>query len=366
MPSAVLEAMKHHLELEAMDGGYEAADNAKENIASFYPTVAALIGTEPRNIAYASSATNAYARALSCISFQSGDTVLISGEDYISNQFAFLALSKRYNISVIRLPMLPNGGVDPELFREMAIRHRPRLVSLTHVPTNSGLIQPAEEIGKICRELNILYILDACQSIGQLPIDVKQIGCDFLSATFRKYLRGPRGAGFLYVADRILDAGLFPLFIDMRGAHWAGENEFTPREDAKRFEDWEMPYALVLGAQAAAEYAAKVGIPNISKRNAALTEALHQSLNDMGLETYDPPGKRCALVTTHLPGLDPDMMMRDLRKNGINTSVSYRHFALPDMNRKNLDWVLRISPHYYNTEEEIGELTHALSALMKK
>lgn len=365
MPSVVTEAMAGHIALEAQEGGYEAADIGKEKIAAFYPAVAKLIGANARNIAYASSATNAYARALSSIPFQPGDTVMVSGEDYISNQLAFLAMSKRLNISLIRIPIEPDGGVDPSVFREMAIRHRPRLVSLTHVPTNSGLIQPAVEIGQICRELGIHFILDACQSAGQLPLDVNEIGCDFLSATFRKYLRGPRGAGFLYVSDRILNSDFIPLFIDMRGAQWTSEDEFIPRGDATRFEDWEMPYALVMGARAAAAYACETGIEKIATRNTSLTERLHSALHDIGLKTYDPVGRRCALVTTHIPGQDPDFLMRQLRSQGINTSVSYRNFALPDMNRKGLPWVLRISPHYYNTTDEIEQLIAVLRTMVK-
>ncbi|MFM7195133.1 MAG: aminotransferase class V-fold PLP-dependent enzyme, partial [Bacteroidota bacterium] len=271
MPEPVIRAMKDHLELELMQGGYEAADQMAQEIKGFHQAVAKLIGTKAENIAFTSSATNSYARALSCIPFKNGDAVLIANEDYVSNQLAFLSLQERFGIRLLRAPSAPEGGVDVEALEKLAREHRPVLVSITHVPTNTGLVQPVEAVGRVCRALDIPFLVDACQSVGQLPVDVEAFHCDFLSATFRKFLRGPRGAGFLYVSDRILQKGWYPLFIDLRGANWTDPDQFQVRESAIRFEDWELPYALVLGSKVATEYALAVGIKEIAERTGKLT-----------------------------------------------------------------------------------------------
>ncbi|MFI7111675.1 aminotransferase class V-fold PLP-dependent enzyme [Nonomuraea sp. NPDC050227] len=218
LPAPVLAAMVDHLRLEAHLGGYEAAAARAAQVADFYAETAALINCAPRNVAFAGSATHAFSTALSAIPFAAGDVVLTTRNDFISNQIAFLSLARRFGIRVVHAPDLPEGGVDVAAMAALMRRHRPRLVAATHIPTNSGLVQPVAEIGRHCRELDLLYLVDACQSVGQYPVDVEEIGCDLLTATCRKFLRGPRGSGFLYVADRVLDAGYEPLFIDMHGA----------------------------------------------------------------------------------------------------------------------------------------------------
>ena len=220
MPRPVLDAMTEHLELEAEIGGYEAADARQDRVHDFYAATAELLGCSAHNVAFAPSATDAYARALSSIPFASGDVILTTQDDYISNQIAFLSLRKRFGVEVVHAPNRPEGGVDVHAMAKSMEERRPRLVAVTHVPTNSGLVQPVAEIGRHCRRLDLPYLVDACQSVGQYRVDAGEIGCDFLSATCRKFLRGPRGSGFLFVSDRALGAGDEPLFIDMRGGHW--------------------------------------------------------------------------------------------------------------------------------------------------
>src|SRR5690606_5251362 len=267
MPRPVLDAVRAHLELEARIGGYEAADAARAEIAAAYGSVARLVGAAPRNIAMVENAPVAFFQALAAFDFAPGDVILTTRNDYISNQLAYLSLHHRAGVRVVRAEDLPEGGVDPESVRALIRRERPRLVSLTWVPTNSGLVQPAAEVGAVCEEEGVPYIVDACQAVGQLPIDVNELRCDFLSATARKFLRGPRGAGFLYVSDRALDRGAHPLFVDMRGAAWIEADEFRLAPDARRFENWEFAYALVLGQGAAARYALEeVGVARGGER----------------------------------------------------------------------------------------------------
>jgi len=324
-----------------------------------------LIGAKSENIAFTSSATNSFARALSCIPFKAGDKLLIANEDYISNQLAFLSIQERLGVQLLRAPSLPEGGVDVEAFKKMAIQFKPVLASITHVPTNSGLIQPIEEIGAICKNLEIPFLLDACQSIGQIELDVEKIGCDFLSGTFRKFLRGPRGAGFLYIHDRILKRNWFPLFVDMKGADWSEVNEFKLKPNASRFEDWELPYALVCGSSAASAYARSIGISKIAKRNNDLMFYLKKQVTAKGWQPLDRGTKTASIMTIHFPGSDPKKLHTNLKEEHINTSISYGNYAIIDFKSKNVDWAIRISPHYYNTEQEIDILVNSLERLTK-
>lgn len=365
MPLPVLEAIREHLELEARIGGYEAADARHEAVRDAYDAVARLLGASPHNIAFMENATAAYAQALSAFRFEPGDLILTTVNDYVSNQIMVLSLADRFGMEIVRAPDAPEGGVDVQAMVELIHRRRPKLVAVTHVPTNSGLVQPVAPIGEECRKREIPFLLDACQSVGQLPIDVQALACDFLAATARKFLRGPRGSGFLYVSDDALARGAEPLFIDMRGADWIEADLYQPAPDARRFESWEFAYALLLGTGAAARYAVEVGIDALAARTRALAARLREGLAALpGARVLDRGSELCGIVTAHLAGWDPGALVRELRGHGINTSATYRHYAVLDFNAKGVGGALRASPHYYNTEDEVDALVSALGELV--
>ena len=243
---------------------------------------------------------------------------------------------------------------------------RPRLVAVTHVPTNSGLVQPMEAIGKICQRHDVLYLVDACQSVGQLPVDVNQIQCDFLTATCRKFLRGPRGVGFLYVSDKVLSAGYAPLFIDLHGASWESADQFRPVPTALRFENWEFPYALVLGAAEAHRYALNVGLDNIRERNAELCGYLRSGLTNLpGVRLLDEGEQLSSIVTLFSERKPGEQLKAELSAHRINTSVSGHGAAILDYDRKGMTTsALRISPHYFNTTLEINTLVETLDRIL--
>ncbi len=361
MPAPVLRAMTDHLQLEASIGGYEAAAARQPEIAGFYQAFARLLNARPHQVAFAGSATDAYNKALSAIPFQAGDTILTTTDDYVSNQIAFLQLQRRFGVRLVRAADLPGGGVDVNSIAELIRRNQPRLVAITHIPTSSGLVQPVAEIGRLCRENDTLYLVDACQSAGQLPLDVEAVGCDFLSATCRKFLRGPRGAGFLYTSERVLEAGLEPLFLDLHSARWSGTDAYDAASTARRFELWERPYALLLGSKAAAEYALKVGLPVIWQRARQLAARLREQLAGIpGLRVLDQGPELGAIVTFHIPGQQAEALKKDLDQQGFNTSLTFHDSARFDFDRKGVDWALRASPHYYNTEEEVDGFVEAV------
>ena len=358
VPQPVLSAMIDHLHREANFGGYESADDAGAAVNHSYASVARLIGAEPKNIAVVENATVAFFQALSAFDFREGDIIVTTRNDYISNQLAYLSLAKRHRVVIERAADLPSGGVDPQSVRELLRNPRVRLLAVTWIPTNSGLIQPVEAIGEIAEQAGVPYLVDACQTVGQIPIDVARLRCDFLSATARKFLRGPRGIGFLYIADRALERGDAPLYIDMRGASWATADTFELAPDARRFENWEFSYALLLGLGAAAQYAIDAGIERCSERSLMLADKVRDKLSQLA-RVLDRGEKRAAIVTADF-GRSAAEIVEKLHKRHINTSATFRQWAIIDMDDKHVRSALRVSPHYYNTEEELDALIDAL------
>src|SRR5262245_40491925 len=232
-----LDATLHHLKLEADIGGYEAAAKAHDELEGFYPSVARLVGAAPDEIAFIENATRAWDLAFYSLEFKPGDRILTCVSEYSSNYISYLQVARKTGAEIVVVPDDEHGQIDLGALERM-IDRRARLVSISHVPTQGGLVQPAEAVGKIAKDAGALYLLDACQSVDQLPVDVGRIGCDFLSVTGRKYVRGPRGTGFLY-ARRATTAHIEPILLDNHAAKWSDDNAYTLRDDARRFQDWE-------------------------------------------------------------------------------------------------------------------------------
>ncbi len=362
MPLPVIRAITDHIKLESEIGGYEAQDERRDAITSAYQSVASLIGTKADNIAFTENATASFAQALSAITFERNDVILTTRSDYASNQIQFLSLKNRLGVQVVRAPDDSEGGVDVGGMVNLIDQHRPRLVCVTHVPTNSGLAQDVNSIGKACSDAGVIYMVDACQSVGQMPVSVEDMQCDFLSATARKFLRGPRGSGFLFVSDRILEQQYEPLFIDMRGAKWTDENSYLAASTAKRFENWEFAWAQVLGTGAAAEYASSVGLQKIQQRVQCLVRRVRDGLAEIDrLQVLGGEGDLSGIVTATVDGQNPFEIVTALRSQGINVSAQGREYAVIDYDQKNVSGALRISPHYYNTEDEIDLLIEAIT-----
>lgn len=366
MPTPVVDAIQDHLKREIALGGYEAEAAASSEIRQTYESLGALINTGARNIAVVENATVAIAQALSAFDFTSGDVILTTRCDYVSNQLMYLSLMKRCGVRIVRADDLADGGVDPDSVRELISQYRPKIVVLTWVPTNSGLVQAAADVGTVCAEAEVPYVIDACQAVGQLPIDVGALQCDFLGATARKFLRGPRGIGFLYVSDRALDAGRAPLYIDMQGARWRQANEYELADDARRFENWEFAYALVLGMGEAVRYAQRIGMDVITARVRELATALRTKLRELDhVRVLDRGREQCGIVTAEIAGHDARDVVQRLREEAINVSATLREYAVLDMDDKGAESAVRISPHYYNTATELNIVVNALTEFTK-
>ncbi|HUR94030.1 MAG TPA: aminotransferase class V-fold PLP-dependent enzyme [Gemmatimonadales bacterium] len=365
-PNVVRQAIDAHLDLESELGGYEAKDARAAELDAVSEDLGRLLGGRGRNIALSQNSTTAFAAALGAFDFASGDVILTSRADYASNQIMYLSLARRLGVEIVRAPDLPEGGVDPDAVRTLVARQRPTLVALTWVPTNSGLVQAIGAVGEVCRAADVPYLVDACQAVGQMPIDAPALGCDYLAGTARKFLRGPRGIGFLYVSDRALEAGTYPLLVDMHGATWTDPDRFEIAPDARRFESWEIAHALVFGLGAAVRYAMEVGLETARDRSRALAEYARAQLAELpGVRVLDRGAERCAIVTVEPGGRPGAEIKLALRARGINTSSPARDDAVIDMDEKGAHSAIRIAPHYYNTSAEIDRAVAELAMLLR-
>jgi len=362
-PSQVTEAVIAHLRREAELVGYEAADAAAEQVEATYTAVARLIGCDRDEIAVVENATRAWDMAFYSLSFEPGDRILTAHAEYASNVIAFLQVAGRTGAVVEVVDDDEHGQICvADLRRRLDDRTAGavKLVAMTHVPTQGGLVNPAEEVGAAAREAGVPFLLDACQSIGQMPIDVDRIGCDLLSATGRKFLRGPRGTGFLYVRRSILDR-LEPPFLDLHAATWTAPERYEMRPDARRFETWETNYAGKIGLGVAVDYALSWGLDAIEERVTTLADSLRARLQAVaGVQVHDQGRRHCGIVTFTVDGVPARDVQRHLAERGVNTSVSGAGSARLDLPRRGLDALVRASVHYYNTDDELDRLVEAL------
>lgn len=364
-PRPVLDAVRAHLDLEAMIGGYEAAAAARAAHDECYRAVAALVRAAPRNIAVTSSATAAYAQALLAFDFAPGDAIVTTVADYLSNRIMFEAIARRRGVRIVEAPDLPEGGVDPDAVAALIRAERPALVALTWVPTFGGLVQRAEDVGIACAEAGVPYLVDGCQAVGQLEVDALALRCDFLAATARKFLRGPRGIGFLYVSDAALQAGRHPLLVDMRGAHWTDVGAYATYEGARRFEQWEQPLALVLGLGAAARYAVGEGVGRTSLRAHGLAAEVRRRLSAIpGIRCTDRGERLSAIAAFECGDRDASDLVPALRALGVNVSSQSRDENGVPLGRLGARSILRVSPHYYNDDGDLDALEAGLRDLV--
>ncbi len=352
MPQPVLDAIIQHLQLEAQIGGYEAFDKANDAIEHAYDAAATLIGCSRDEIAMLENATRAWDMAFYSLPFQAGDRILTSMTEYASNYIAFLQIARKTGVTIEAIPNDEHGQVSVEALRQMIDEHV-KLIAVTHVPTSGGLVNPIAAIGKVARAADILYLVDACQSVGQMPMDVNTIGCDMLSTTGRKYLRGPRGTGFLYVRRTVLER-LEPPFLDMHAATWVARDRYEMRADARRFENWEANYAGKIGLGVAIDYAMEWGLDTIWRRVKSLAYQLRTQLSPLpGVIVRDRGILQCGIVTFTIEGLEPEEIKKKLAAQNINVSVSVVESTRLDMEARGLISMVRASVHYFNSEEEI-------------
>lgn len=362
-PDEVVETVIAYLKEEAAVGGYEAEYKYREQLENTYASIARLINAEKDEIALVENASTAWTLAFKGLSFQKGDVVITGEMEYVTNLLGLLEYQKTHGIEVRMVPNDEQGNFSMASL-EAAIDPRVKLIAMTHIASTAGSILPVAGIGRIARKHNILYLVDACQSVGHVPVDVKEINCDMLAVTGRKYLRAPRGTGFLYVRKEVQDR-LTPLLIDGFSTRSTTLHGYELREDARRFELYEKSRALTLGLGKAVDYAMAIGMDTIWPRIQELASLMRAKLGAIdGITVHDRGDQLCGIVTFSVDAGDSALVKKELAAKNINVSIGQAHSTLYYMSRNNLDKILRASVHYYNTEEEIDIFCEALIAII--
>ncbi|MEV4374061.1 aminotransferase class V-fold PLP-dependent enzyme [Nonomuraea sp. NPDC049637] len=363
-PAIVTDTVIAHLRAEALRGGYRAAADAAPRLAAVRSSVAALLNAAAEDIALTDNATRAWQAVFYALPFGPGDRILTCRAEYASNVIAFLQVAERTGARVEVVDDDESGQMDVEDLRRR-MDGRVRLIAITHVPTQGGLVNPAEEVGRLAEAAGVPFLLDACQSAGQLDLDVERLHCDALSAPGRKYLRGPRGTGFLYVRPRLREQ-IRPAVLDLHSAAWTGPDSYEIDKTARMFETWERNVAATLGLGAAVDYALSLGLGNIEERVRDLARRLRQDLRQVpGVRVHDQGVRQCGIVTFTVAGMPSADVHRRLAELDVNTSVSLREYARYDMGARGLPDLVRASVHYYNTDEELRRLVETVDGLRR-
>ena len=364
MPTPVADVMIDHIRLEQAMGGYGAADREQARLDSVYDSMAALLNADRDEIALVENATVAWQMAFYSLPWKAGDRILTGRAEYAANYVAYLQVARREGVVINIIPNDAFGATDPDALREM-IDDRVKLIALTWVPTNGGLTNPAEAVGRVARAAGVTYLLDACQAVGQMPVDVKALGCDILTGTGRKFLRGPRGTGFLYMRRALL-LQLEPPMIDHFAAPWTSTGAYSLREDARRFETWENNYAARLGLGVAADYARSVGLDAIQSRCRSLATRLREGFSDIKAVTLHDLGRdQSAIVSFSIRDQDIREVLAAAAAQRIVIGASPPASTRLDSDARGLSYVLRASPHYFNVEADVDRLIQFSAQLGK-
>jgi len=364
-PRAVVDAVVNHLWLEARAGGYEAEAAAAGALEGVHISMARLLGVDPLDVALTESDTSSWTKAFWGLAlggwFDGGGRVIVDRAVYNSHYLSLLQARDRFGLIIEAIASQADGSLDLDDL-DRGLDSNVRLVTATHIGTHRGLVNPVAEVGRRTRAVGVPFFLDACQSAGQLPIDIPAIGCDVATGTGRKFLRGPRGTGWLYVAPEWSER-MQPPGIDGSSASWVDEEHYELSDRARRFEQFEASYAGRLGLGAAVDYALATGVALIAARIKLLADSLRSGLAEIGAVIHDGGPARSALVTFTVPGHDPPSIQRALSAAGINVSVTAAPWARLDMEQRGLLSAVRASPHAYNSEDEIDSLVEQVGRL---
>lgn len=362
LPSqATLDAIIEQLRLEALCGPMEAADQSVQ--ARARSAAALLLNANTENIAFASSGSAAWGMAFNALGpWQDGERILVGRHEWGGNLACIAgAVSAGARLEVI--PCDETGAVSVSALQQM-IDPKVKLIALTWLPANGGLINPAEAIGAVARQHGIPYFIDAGQALGQLPCDVQALNCDVLKGAGRKFLRGPRGTALMYIKPGFLER-LVPGHLDVLSAPWNGEG-FSVRDDARRFETSEVSVALLAGLANALEEFNHLGATRIRQRIEGLSGQLRErleSVSGLTLHNLGLANQQSGLVAFTLKGWDSVELKQRLAQRGINIGANGVAYTPLDMQARGLDSIARIAVSYLNTEEEMDVLLNALNEL---
>ena len=361
-PRCVTAAVIDYLDREQLIGGYEAAEEAKDLVDNFYANLSDLLNCKESEISFIENSTRAWELAIHSISWSPGDQIITGENEYGSNYIGLLHLAKQRSLDIVTIPNGDDGTISLS-YLEQSINSRTKLIALTHIASQRGDIQPARSVGTIAQKHNVLFLLDACQSVGQIKLDTKAINCDFLCGSGRKYLRGPRGTGFLFVKSKTIKT-LEPIFLDLHSATWNHAKSYEFVKNARMYECWERNVAAMIGLTTAIEYLSYLGIDAVESRIKQLSLSLTSELSDLrDVNVLEKSNFSSGIITFTVDGIDATSLKNELQKADINISVCKQKNARLDLGKECTGDVNRASLHYYNTQQEISRFLKQLKKL---
>ncbi|WP_424946561.1 aminotransferase class V-fold PLP-dependent enzyme [Candidatus Spongiihabitans sp.] len=365
MPEPVSNKVLEYLAQEQQFGGYETGRRRKDELEGFYASAAKLIGCKPDEIAFCDGSTRGWQHFFHSLRLNSGDRIITTRVDYGSNMVAYIQMARTKGVKIDFIATDDKGDLDLESLKGL-INEKTKLISISHIPTGCGMVNDAQAVGAVAAQAGIPYLLDACQSIGQLHLQAEKIGCTALSATGRKYLRGPRGTGVLYVARSYFETAE-PLFLEQQGVNLIDHSHYELVDSARRFENFECHMAGKLGLAAAMDYADEIGMTPIQNRIYKLAKICRQQLiNIPKVTVYDRGAVQCGIVTFAVNGQHPSETRSRLSEHKINIWVSAGPGSLVDFQNRGIDALARASLHYYNTEDEIEKFCDVIARLAQR
>lgn len=361
-PDVVLDAVIDYLRAEARDGGYETAAARQVDLDRTYGEASLMLGCEQDEVAFQQNASQAWWAAFNSIPLASGDRILATSAEYVSSGIALVRAAER-GIDVDLIPDDEDGQTSVAALEGM-LDERVKLVCATHMPTSGGLINPVEEIGAAVKEgSDALYLVDVCQSFGQVPLDVGAMQADFAAMTGRKFCRAPRGTGLLFQRSGL--SGLQPpRATDGWGTEWAAPWSIEPKPGARGHELYESGFAAKVGLGVALGYANELGLDNIGARVGALASYLRRQLETIdGVAVSDRGVHKSGIVTFSVDGVSTEKVKDHLTDRGINSSLAKVVAAQFDMAERAPDGLVRLSVHYFNTTDEIDRVSTAVAEI---
>ncbi|MCK0089678.1 aminotransferase class V-fold PLP-dependent enzyme [Rhodococcus sp. HNM0563] len=361
-PTPVVDTVVAHLRREAEIGGYAAANERLDDLAGVKTSLGRLFGVDGTSVALSDSASRAWTSFFYAVPLGPGDRILLSQAEYAANAVAALQRARATGASVEVVPSDSDGRIDVEALGGL-LDERVKIVSVVHAPTNGGLVNPVREVADAAHAVGALVLLDACQSVGQLPVSVPELDVDALSGTGRKWVRGPRGTGFLYVRPRLI-ADLEPAPIDLHSATWTSPDTYELAPDASRFEMWEADVAARLGLGVAIDYLLDLGIDAVAEAIGYRAEHTRDGLERIqGVTVHDRGAPLNGIVSFTVDGMEPSAVRGALAEQSITVTVSSRSSTLLDMSQRKLDAVVRASPHYFVSPADVDRFLAAVRSL---
>ncbi|MEW6592755.1 MAG: cysteine desulfurase [Candidatus Hadarchaeota archaeon] len=367
-PEPIIAAMLEYFREYGVNVGrglYRATRKATEVFEGARENVAKVINAAPDEIAYTKNTTEGINIVAQGLGLKRGDKVVTTILEHHSNLLPWQRLQDRgVELEVI-------GATSECLLRpedlEAAIDKNTRLIATHHISNSIGSVQPVREIGKIAREHEILFLLDAAQSVGHMPVDVKKIGCDFLSAPGHKGLLGPQGTGFLYFRKDI-GKKLKPLLVGGGIVLDAETHRAELTEPPEIFDAGTPNIPGVIGLGRACDYVLEIGVEKIEAQEKKLTEIMMKIKEFPNVAVYGPPSieSRGGVVSFNIKGLgfhDVAAMLDELEKIAIRSG---NHCAQPTMKHLGIGGTARASVHYYNLEEEVSKFVEAVGKVSKE